>query len=268
MSENPWRVVGHSLVKKYIDQRLAAHSMPQAVLCVGPEGVGKRLLVRELAARLGAADLEVMECDCAAVTVQELRQFLDRMSLRPAQGTVQVALFDHAEALTPAMANALLKTLEEPPAHGYFFLVSNQPNLLPTIASRCVQLRFGALLVQECEEILGDAYKPAFATVVSQVGPGAFVRDPEFGLRAQAWNAEWQELVTASDFRRILLAQRLSAEEGPVLQQRLRVWLAQARTAVVDVGYTRRATVLQEALRRLARNANRKLVAEYVCLNV
>lgn len=267
MSHTSWRVVGHARIKKYIDARIAEQAFPQAVLCVGPEGVGKRTLVRELAARLGAGPQSVAECDCAAATVQEVRAFVERMSLRP-HGAAQVALFDHAESLTPFMANSLLKTLEEPPAHAYFFLISSQANILPTIASRCTQLRFGSLTQEECALVLGDAWDPSLAAVVAQVGPGAFVRDATYATTVGLWMAEWHVLATASDVGRMLAAQRLAADDIATLQHKIRVWLAQLYHAPVDGRYARRLSVLQEALQRLTRNGNRKLVAEYVCLNI
>lgn len=267
MEQTTWRVVGHARIKQYVEARLAEGTFPHAVLCVGPEGVGKRALVRELAARLGAAPHAVLECDCATATVQEVREFIDRTSLRPA-GEVQVAVLDHAEVLTVFMANSLLKTLEEPPAHTFFFLVSSQANALPTIASRCMQLRFGGLSASECAAVLGSAWNPALASVIEQLGPGVFVQDATYAARVTGWLSEWDVLARASDAGRMLAVQRLSGEEPLVLQQKIRVWLAQARMAAVDGQYARRIAVLQEALQRLARNANRKLVAEYVCLHI
>lgn len=268
MSAYTWSVVGHTTVKKYVDDRLAANTFPQAVLCIGPEAVGKRMLVRELANRLGATGLSILECDCATASVQELRAFVEQCSLRPVAGSAQVALFDHAEALSTVMANALLKTLEEPPAHTFFFLISSQPNVLPTIASRCTQLRFGVLGAEECAAIVGSAWQPALASVYARLGPGIFVRDAGLAERIGAWLVEWQELTSGSQARRLLLAQRLSAEETAVLQQKIRVWLAHASASAVEGEYARRLTVLQEALRRLAGNANRKLVAEYLSLHI
>lgn len=77
------------------------------------------------------------------VSVAQIRSLNEFVHLSTHRGGLRVALIHPAEAMNNAAANALLKTLEEPPAHVVLLLVSHQPSrLLPTILSRCHQLRF------------------------------------------------------------------------------------------------------------------------------
>lgn len=268
MTDGSWRVVGHAQAKRYAEQQLATGAFPQAVLYVGPEAVGKRVFAREVAERLGAHTESVLECDGAAASVQEVRDFLDRLALRPVHAPVQVAIFDHAEALSAVMANTLLKVLEEPPSHTYFFLIASRASILPTIMSRCTRIAFGMLTREECARIAGPAWSDDMGALIRRLGPGAVLASAGQAEQVRTWHAEWDALLQFSEFNRMTLLQRLAAEDALTLGHRLRVWLACAQEMAADARYAHRLAVLQEALRRLQTNANRKLVMEYVCLSV
>jgi DNA polymerase-3 subunit delta' len=147
-----------------------------AWLLVGPEGVGKASFAYRAARRLlgsrpepafgvlgadpedpvfrqvaGRAhpDLMVLERDDPeakarkSIPVDEARALPEFFSKSPGRAAWRVAIIDTADDLNPNAANAVLKTLEEPPARGVLFLVSHRPGaLLPTIRSRCRRLAF------------------------------------------------------------------------------------------------------------------------------
>ena len=138
-----------------------------AWLLTGPPGVGKANLALVLASRLLAGvdedpavltspeasaladarpgedrhpDLHRLspEPDKRSITVEQVREALGKLELTSFSGAGKVLVVEPAEAMTLAAANALLKTLEEPTANTYFFLLSHQPGRLPaTIRSRC-----------------------------------------------------------------------------------------------------------------------------------
>jgi DNA polymerase III subunit delta' len=92
-------------------------------------------------------DYTVIEPDREAATpqikIEQVREIEQQFIYRPLIGERKICLIDDADSLTIGAANALLKTLEEPPGHGLFILVSSRPHALPiTIRSRCQTLRF------------------------------------------------------------------------------------------------------------------------------
>jgi DNA polymerase-3 subunit delta' len=90
------------------------------------------------------------------ISVDQVRELGDFMSLTAALSPWRVAVIDTVDQLEPSAANALLKILEEPPANTLFFLVSHAPGrLLPTIRSRCRRLDFAALDDDAMTSILG-----------------------------------------------------------------------------------------------------------------
>jgi DNA polymerase-3 subunit delta' len=138
-------------------RRQAAGRMPHALLVHGPAGTGRRLLVDWLARHLlglpagGAGELVhpdyralAPEPDRDVITVAQVRELVEFMGLTASGGARKVAVISPAEAMNVNAANALLKTLEEPPGEGMLILVASAPGSLPaTITSRCQRLRVG-----------------------------------------------------------------------------------------------------------------------------
>ncbi|HNJ48464.1 MAG TPA: AAA family ATPase [Novosphingobium sp.] len=114
------------------------------------------------------------------ITIDQVRRMQSRLTTRPTLGSRRVVIIDPADDLEKNAVNALLKSLEEPPAGTYFLLVSHRPGrLLPTIRSRCRILRFPALDTPEVERILrADAPQAneatrAAAIAAAEGSPGA-----------------------------------------------------------------------------------------------
>lgn len=156
--------IGHESLRAGILSQLAARRLPGAILLHGPQGVGKATLAFELAAAIlgetGDEELHRVREQVAALShpnlavlrrrpkdaksyytvirVEDVRDL--RMALQHTRGRAghRIAIIDSIDDCNPAAANALLKTLEEPPPETLFFLISHRPGqLLPTIRSRC-----------------------------------------------------------------------------------------------------------------------------------
>lgn len=146
MSALPW----HEGVMRSLGERLAAGSLPHALLIVGPEGWGETELAGRLAltlldlaphrqaAGLAHPDLRWVEPDGAVIKVDAIREVVVFAHGTPQAGPRKVAVIADAHGLNVNAANALLKTLEEPPPGTHLLLCSSHPaRLLPTIRSRC-----------------------------------------------------------------------------------------------------------------------------------
>jgi DNA polymerase-3 subunit delta' len=120
------------------------------------------------------SDVLVVEAeDTGNIKVEVVRDAIDRTAYRPFEGRRRVVIVDHAEAMTEAAQNALLKPLEEPRSSSVFVLVTPHPEaLLPTVRSRCTMLRFGRLSADEVARVL--------------VGGGRFDEKKAYALAAMA----------------------------------------------------------------------------------
>ena len=146
MSALPW----HRPLVESLEGCLAADRLPHAVLLAGPEGWGERQLANWLAlailgldqaadaAAVAHPDLRWLEPESSVIKVVEVRELVGFAQGTPQAGARKVAVIAKAHFLNPSSANALLKTLEEPPPGTHLVLATAHPGgLLPTIRSRC-----------------------------------------------------------------------------------------------------------------------------------
>ncbi|HDU4045028.1 TPA: DNA polymerase III subunit gamma/tau [Klebsiella aerogenes] len=196
-------VVGQEHVLTALANGLSLGRIHHAYLFSGTRGVGKTSIARLLAKGLncesgitatpcGVCDncreieqgrfVDLIEIDAASRTkVEDTRDLLDNVQYAPARGRFKVYLIDEVHMLSRHSFNALLKTLEEPPAHVKFLLATTDPQKLPvTILSRCLQFHLKALDVEQIrhqlEHILGEeqiAFEPRALQLLSRAADGS-----------------------------------------------------------------------------------------------
>lgn len=201
---------GHDSAWREFRAALASPRMHHAWMLTGLKGLGKGLFARAAAAELVAEpglphppvemhpDILIPEHppenkeetkkreDGAeyrrkrSIPIDEIRLLQHRLTTRPTLGSRRVVIIDPADDLEKNAANALLKSLEEPPVGTFFLLVTHRPGrLLPTIRSRCRILRFAPLDDSAIDRILCDAAPQAdslaraAAVAAAEGSPGA-----------------------------------------------------------------------------------------------
>jgi DNA polymerase-3 subunit delta' len=218
-------------------------------------------------------------------------------------------IVDQADTMLPPAQNALLKTLEEPPSASVFVLVTSRPDvLLPTVRSRCPQLRFGRLAPTDVanELIRTHGYQPTDAHAAASLSDGSIGRALERGsesyVEARTAAATLLEDVAASpdprrrlDGAKALLAGSRGISDRDHLVSRLRAlssmfrdlgvmtsradtrWLANADLKPLlqrlQTAFDRERTVaafttVDRALAALERNASPKIVADWLALQI
>jgi DNA polymerase-3 subunit gamma/tau len=166
-------VVGQDAITQTLRNALRKGKVRHAYLLTGPRGTGKTTTARLLAKAVNckAEEVEKRPCNdcsiCVAINegrlldlieidaasnrgIDEIRDIREKVGFRPSEGRYKVYVFDEAHMLTEPAFNALLKTLEEPPPHVIFILVTTDPHKIPaTITSRCQRFDFRRIPVQE-----------------------------------------------------------------------------------------------------------------------
>jgi DNA polymerase III gamma/tau subunit len=121
--------------------------VPQALMFVGPSGVGKTTLARILRKPLGCHPSAFTEVNCADIRgIENIRDIRSRMGLRPIQGDSKIWLIDECHKLTNDAQNALLKMLEDTPENVYFILCTTDPHkVIKTVRTRCTEITLKAI---------------------------------------------------------------------------------------------------------------------------
>lgn len=175
-----------------------------AYLFAGSRGTGKTSVARIFARELGTIDADLYEIDAASNRgIDDIRELREGVRTLPFESKYKVYIIDEAHMLTKDAANALLKTLEEPPAHALFILATTEPEKLPeTVVSRCQVFTFKKPHQAVLREfIAGVAKKEGFtlspdaADLIALLGDGSF-RDTQGIL---------QKVITASADKKIFL---------------------------------------------------------------
>ena len=155
-------ICGQETIVKIIENSIRKNQINHAYLFAGPRGTGKTSIAKIFAKIVNCTDLkdinpcgkciscteknnsDIIEIDAASNNgVDEIRELKNKVNLVPSYGKYKVYIIDEVHMLTVGAFNALLKTLEEPPAHVIFILATTDPQKIPeTILSRCQRFDF------------------------------------------------------------------------------------------------------------------------------
>lgn len=320
-------ILGHGAKVAHLRRAIAAGVLPHTLLLTGPAHVGKASVARAVAASLQCeSPVEGSACgDCGPcrkcrrglhpdvrlvtfelndkgklrteiVVDQVRRDVADPLALPPYEGRRLVFLIDPADALNVNAQNALLKSLEEPPAYGQFLLVAaNAAGLLPTVRSRCQEVALGPLPAGQMAKVLDRAGVPeerrAAALAMAGGAPGRVLggsADSVSALRPDLCRllAEGLDLRAYVDLAPVL--EKLAKEKplevtglaASLVRDALRVELGEAPRFHADLAQELHAAVrargrrglallaerLVESPPQLARNVNFKLLLERLFL--
>lgn len=213
------QLTGNERVKNLLRRMLGSGRVPGALLFAGEEGVGKKLFALEIAKALNCrtpqgvegcgkcpacqrmsrfnfpqspepddlkkifwtdhGDVGMVVAPKRLLVVDQMRDIEREANFRPFEGRARVFLVDDADKLNDQSANALLKTLEEPPPTSHIILITSRPAmLLPTVRSRCQAIRFSPLTTAEIEQHLlkNKLASPAEAGLMARAGNGSIGR--------------------------------------------------------------------------------------------
>jgi len=208
------QLIGNDLAQSALKRMASQSSVPNTLLFYGPDGVGKSLFAIALAELLmgpchasklssqNHPDLHIYrpEGKSAIHTVETIRKLIDETSLPPYEAPVKVFIIHDAHQMLPYSSNALLKTLEEPPFHCYFILLtSSLDSILPTIASRCRKVPFFPIPQSQIESLIKEKWekKPEEARRIAFLSHGSLSKAKQLTQNTQLpWRNQLLEILS------------------------------------------------------------------------
>jgi DNA polymerase-3 subunit delta' len=323
-----WGLLGHEWAVNLLKQHVIFESQRHAYLFTGPESIGRRTLALRFAQALNCPspvapgdpcricrtctqidamlypDLAIVQAEQSGgvIKVDQIRELIRSLSLAPYAGRYRVAILLRFEEANPNAANALLKTLEEPPPQVVLILTSESVDrLLPTIVSRCEVVRLRPVRADTISKGLQSGWKmkEEEAKTLAQLcdgRPGYAVRlfqEPALLSRRDAWLEDQQRLLSADLVDRFTYAERL-AKDKEKTRAALLMWQSFWRDVMLaagganlpptnldhaeEVGFLadrlgldlarRLVQRLQDSIELLDRNVNPRLILEILMLDL
>lgn len=198
-----------------LEGAIKKNAIPHALLFCGSRGTGKTTLARIFARAIGVSDNDLYEIDAASNRgIDDIRELKEAVHTLPYQSERKVYIIDEVHMLTKEAFNALLKTLEEPPAHVVFILATTEEDkLLDTIKSRCQVFKFRSPSRAVLKETVTDVAKkekckldPEAADLIAIAADGSF-RDA-LGILQKVMMASSDETLKADEVATIIGAPR------------------------------------------------------------
>jgi len=331
-----WQIIGQDKVLNSLKQSLANERLSHAYLLVGPAHTGKMTLAINLAQALNCPSEDKPCGQCSScqrilsgnhpdavnisrtngsesadqtqhknITIDQIRQMQQSVILKPYEGGHRVIIIDGAEFMSEEAANALLKTLEEPPQNTIFILLATEEaSLLSTILSRCQKVDFKPMPIEAVKQVLIDNWQLNHqkADILSRLSHGAIgwaisAIDDETIIEQRSLNLERLVSLTESDItERFEFANEMATLFGKnrvLVRNRLELWLSWWRDLLLTKYDCERFATnidkkemldehsksyspdsihvmiksIQETMRQLEQNANPRLALEVLMLN-
>ena len=167
-------IIGNKRNKEILKKAIEINKTSHSYIFCGTEGIGKKLIAKELAKKILCLKEKANDCDCKSciefdsdnnpdfqliesvdgkIKIEQIRQMQRKVAEKPIISNNKVYIIDDADTMTTEAQNCLLKTLEEPPEYITIILIcTNEGNLLSTIKSRCTRIQFELLKDEEIQE--------------------------------------------------------------------------------------------------------------------
>jgi len=242
-------IIGHQKQWQFLRKSLELGKLSHAYLFSGETQLGKKNLALEFAKLIngenfdfGHPDLILIEPEGREIQIVQIRELIQKLSLKPYSAFLKVAMIDQAHLMNSEAQNCFLKTLEEPKGNTILILITEAPKtLFPTIRSRCEIIKFYPVKISEIENYLKNQgiskEKSEEIAKLSLGRPGLaidFLTNPQ---KLENQKKVIEELIKISSGKTSLSLRFQYAKDlvmNPELNEILNIWLSYFRTVLLE----------------------------------
>ena len=242
-------IIGHQKQWQFLRKSLELGKLSHAYLFSGETQLGKKNLALEFAKLIngenfdfGHPDLILIEPEGREIQIVQIRELIQKLSLKPYSAFLKVAMIDQAHLMNSEAQNCFLKTLEEPKGNTILILITEAPKtLFPTIRSRCEIIKFYPVKISEIEDYLKNQgiskEKSEEIAKLSLGRPGLaidFLTNPQ---KLENQKKVVEELIKISSVKTSLSLRFQYAKDlalAPELSEILNIWLSYFRTVLLE----------------------------------
>lgn len=239
-------IIGHQRQWQFLKQSAESGKVSHAYLFCGQEKLGKKRIALEFVKLinggnfdLGHPDLILIEPKKREIQIAQIRELIQKLSLKPYSALFKVSLIDQAHLMTKDSQNSFLKTLEEPKGRTILILITESPErLLPTISSRCEIIKFSPVKEVEIKSYLREKlsdrdWEEASKFCLGRPGEAVdFVSDPQKLENRKKIIKELIKISNSGIASRFQSAKELSRESN--LKEILEIWLSYFRNVLLE----------------------------------
>lgn len=203
-------VIGQEHIVNVLEGSIKLNRLSHAYLFCGSRGIGKTTVARIFARAMGVSDEDIYEIDAASNNgVDEMRLINDGVGTLPFNSPYKIYIFDEVHMFSKSAFNALLKTLEEPPAHVLFVLATTETEKIPeTVVSRCQVFTFKKPSKEILQQLVsmvakkeGYSLETGSADLIALLGDGSF-RDT-LGILQKVISSSEDKKISISEVEKI-----------------------------------------------------------------
>ncbi|HEV8601340.1 MAG TPA: DNA polymerase III subunit [Patescibacteria group bacterium] len=290
-----WNIAGHKKQLEFLSAVVASGRLAQVYIFSGPKGVGKKTVAKKLVQFLlceknqacnqcgqckslvvqSNADFIDVSSD-EAIKIEQVRELIYKLSLKPYLATHKIALIDDAERLTVEAGNALLKQLEEPKPNTHLVLITSVPDrLLKTISSRAQKINFGLVDRADYDSLIPQSLSLAQKDLITTLAAGRpglinrILKDEEYLSKLNEINSQYEKFISKDLADKLILGSTLAELEPADLKEVLYFWilkLEQALRMEPGIPFANKIKNLTYSVKLLDQNVNTKLLLSNLML--
>ncbi len=286
-------IIGNQTIKKMLEKSIENKTISHSYLFVGTQGIGKKMLARELAKKilcreqeeakncksclafesLNHPDFMCMEPEGNSIKIEQIRMLQKKIQEKPIFANKKVYIIDDADKMTIEAQNCLLKTLEEPPEFATLLLIGSQESaFLTTIKSRCMILHFQPIEDEKIEQYMEANYgitnitENSLAMFQGSIGKAIALKDKqeEYGkIEMMIENLDKKDLIEI-----VQLAEPLYKAKEEIIEILEYINILLLNRAKENYLYTNCIKVVENTKKRLRQNGNYDMCIDNLLFNM